>query len=167
MGESVPPPLLPLLLTRHYREEVRYTTIVPTPDAIYLVGLVPGRALHLVALSNAAGAEQSHDTLAAHAPPDAASVLALRAPALAPRVVWLGADGTLRAAALGAYRKAAKLKGAYARVVDVGAGVAAHGMFVAVRTDGSSCVMALDGGAGAGVREVWDFAGSVRVFFCV
>jgi hypothetical protein len=50
------------------------------------------------------------------------------------------------------------LKGVYARLVDVGAGLAARGMFAAVRADGSSCVLALEE---AGIKEVWDFKGSV------
>jgi hypothetical protein len=140
-----------------------YYSLLPTPSAIYALGLSKSLAsltLHVSALDPATG-----NPLASVEVPSAlqsvADVLSLFTAGGEPVLVWLEAGG-VRTLALDAELRnkpaAAKAAGKnLQRLVDVR--LAKHGMFVAVQSDGAGALLRLD--AKATLEQVTVFAESV------
>ncbi|EIN05678.1 DUF1620-domain-containing protein [Punctularia strigosozonata HHB-11173 SS5] len=145
---------------------VIYSKIIPSPNAIYLVGLAKsfaGYTLHVSALSPADGSLLASQPINSQVENGLTDFLYLASPSSSanrnPRLVWLE-HATIRSVDLTPLldAKGASTKGtAYKRIIDVG--LAEHGQFVAIKEDGTGRVFRLDvNGAGEGsIKGIWEF----------
>ena len=140
-----------------------YSAVVPTPTAVYLVGLAKSFAsytLHITALSPTDGAVLATADVPSSIDHGPSSFFVI-SKGDHHRVVWLEA-GQVKSVGLTPELKdkPAHVKGAvYHDIINVGLGD--YGMFVALKEDGSGRLMRLND-EGAGLKVVWEFADSVR-----
>ena len=131
---------------------------------MYLVGLAKSFAsytLHVVALSPVDGSLLASADVPSSIEAGPSSVLLLSKNEHT-RVVWLE-GGQIKSVELtpGLKEKPIAVKGAvYREVVNVG--LEEHGMFVALKEDGSARLIKLNN-EGTGLKIVWEFADSVRL----
>ncbi|KAJ3553144.1 hypothetical protein NM688_g3770 [Phlebia brevispora] len=153
---------------------VIYSSVVPTPSAVYVVGLAKSFAsytLHVTALSPEDGAVLAEaDVKSSIIGTGPASFLVLNRKGKdeeikdeddATRVVWLE-GGVIRSIALTPELKdkPVPVKGAvYEKIID--AGLCEHGMFVALKEDGSGRVIKLNQEE-KGLKVIWEFADSAK-----
>ncbi|KIP12195.1 hypothetical protein PHLGIDRAFT_62449 [Phlebiopsis gigantea 11061_1 CR5-6] len=138
-----------------------YSAVVPTSTAVYLVGLAKSFAsytLHVTALSPIDGAVLATADVPSSIDQGPSSFFVISKGDHC-RVVWLEA-GQVRSVGLAPdlKEKPTNVKGAvYHEIIDVGLGD--HGMFVALKEDGSGRLMRLND-AGLGLKVIWEFADS-------
>lgn len=139
---------------------VVYNKLVPTEDAVYVVGLaksIAGLTLHVTALASATGAELASQPLPGNL--EGPDVLALSAAGAPPVLAWLDKSVPTSVVLTPALdKKPQKARGEYARLVDVGLG--AQGWFVAVTAQDQARVLR-QGDDGA-LKGVWEFEFPVR-----
>ncbi len=145
---------------------VIYSTLVPTSSAVYVLGLAKSFAsytLHVTALSPSDGSIISTADVPSSITDGPQSVFALRKAGNgteAVRAVWLE-GGSIRSVNLTPElkEKPVPVKGAvYQEIID--AGLNDHGIFVALKDDGSGRVIKINE-EGTGLKVIWEFADSV------
>lgn len=143
--------------------------MVPTSSAVYVIGLAKSFAsytLHVTALSPSDGTVLSTADVPSSITEGPESILPLRRlvnGTEAARVVWLE-GGKIRSVGLtpDLHEKPTLVKGA-AYVEVVSTGLEDHGLFVAIKDDGSGRVVKLDDD-NTGLKVIWEFADSVSDF---
>lgn len=147
---------------------VIYSKIVPTVSAIYVLGLTKSFAsytLHVTVLSPSDGSVLADAGVSSSIATGPESVLALSRSGEengVVRAVWLE-GGVIRSVALTPEMKdkPVAVKGAvYQEVIDTG--LSDHGIFVALKEDGSGRVIKLNED-GTGLKVIWEYADSVSV----
>jgi ER membrane protein complex subunit 1 len=144
-----------------------YTSVHPTPSAIYLIGLAKSFAsytLHIISLSPLDGSLLASVDVPSSIEGGPSSILVLSnrtAGIQTARTVWLEA-GQIKSVGLtpDLKDKPSTVKSAvYHQLVD--ADVKDHGLFVALKEDGAARIIRLNED-GTGLNPAWDFADSVR-----
>lgn len=144
-----------------------YSTVVPTSTAVYLVGLAKSFAsytLHITALSPIDGAVLATADVPSSINQGPSSFFVV-SKGDHYRVVWLEA-GQVKSVGLAPdlKDKPTNVKGAvYNEIINVGLGD--HGMFVALKEDGSGRLMRLND-EGLGLKVIWEFVDSVCSLHC-
>jgi ER membrane protein complex subunit 1 len=148
-------------------DSVTYTTLVVTPDTVYVVGLAKSFAsytLHVTSLSSSSGevvASVDIPSSIAEGPSDMV-VLSSDTSTLKPRVVWLEA-GALRSVQLvpSLTAKPVFAQGSvYRKIIDVG--LQSKGHFVALKTGDTGRVFTHD--AEKGLKVIYEFPDSVSTY---
>ncbi|GJE85471.1 PQQ and DUF1620 domain-containing protein [Phanerochaete sordida] len=142
-----------------------YSAVLPTPSAVYLIGLAKSFAsytLHITALSPADGSVLGSKDVSSSIEQGPASLFALSNPAVElghARVLWLEANQIKSVRLTPELKeKPTTVKGtAYRKLVDLG--LSDHGLLVAIKDDGSGHVVKLDD-EGSGLKVIWEFADS-------
>jgi hypothetical protein len=137
-----------------------YSMVIPSSLETYVIGYTSSFAVHVTALSP--GGHVLADASLSTILDNLSDFLVVSATSQS-RIVWL-THGVIRSYLLMPHLKENPLTlqgGPYKRLVDVG--LADEGVFVAIKRDGSSKVLRLDPYSSAGVKEIWDFAASVRL----
>lgn len=140
-----------------------YSSVVPTSSAVYLIGLAKSFAsytIHIVALSPTDGTLLADVNVPSNIENGPSSLLFLSKDEHA-RVTWLE-GGQIKSFKLtpDLKEKPTSIKGAaYHEVINVGLGD--HGLFVALKEDGSGRLIKLND-EGTGLKVIWEFADSVR-----
>lgn len=163
--------LRPFCCTHNYNDLssslVIYSKLVSTPTTIYAIGLaksLKSYTLHVTTLSASTGELITSIDIPSSITSGPSSVLPMSIlqsqseHQLAPRIAWIE-EGTLRSVQLSPELKdrPAVVKGAtYRDIINIG--LAEHGIFVAVKSDGSGRVVRL---AEEGLKVIWEFAESV------
>ncbi|KAI0341141.1 DUF1620-domain-containing protein [Trametopsis cervina] len=142
-----------------------YSTVLPTSSAVYVIGLAKSFAsytLHIVALSPSDGTVLSTVDVPSSIGDGPQSILHVKRVAegkQVSRVAWLE-GGKIRSFALTPElrEKPVTVKGAaYQELVDTG--LSEHGLFVAIKDDGSGRVIKL---TDDGLKVIWEYADSVK-----
>jgi hypothetical protein len=141
--------------------------LVTTPSTVYVIGLSKSYAtytLHVTSLSSSTGelvASLKFSSGIAEGPSDVLT-LSSEPATLDPRVVWLEA-GTIHSVSLVPYlteKPTFVRDSTYSKIIDIG--LQNKGHFVALNTDNTGQVLALDANS-AGLKVIWAFDDSVSV----
>ena len=140
-----------------------YSHLIATAATVYVVGLTKSftsYTLHVSAISSTTGELVSSVDFPSSISDGPTAIVPLSSHSELPQVAWLEA-GSIRSIGLTPKLtgKPSTLKGAtYDKVIDVGLGSLGH--FVALKGDGTGCVLKLDE-ATSGLKSIWEFSDSV------
>jgi ER membrane protein complex subunit 1 len=142
---------------------VIYNKIIPTPSAVYLIGLAKSFSsltLHITALSPTTGQVIETSPVSSSIEENFSDILTLTPVNTdTPLIVWIE-RGAIKSLQLTPELKGkpVSMKGAYSSISDVGLGP--HGQFVGVKGDGSARFIKLNK-EGSGLTAFWEFDISV------